>query len=770
MVALMSRTEAESDRRCEAVGAGVVILNAGACITYANHPARVMLSLSGDAWRGRQFPGAGLAAIREDGSEFPVTEYPPLVALATGKPAGGIVVGISPSETGTTRWILMNAEPVLDSDTGVLEEVLTTMVDVTDLKCAQRSLEQSAQRFRSLVETTSDWVWETDENLVYTYSNPRVRDILGYEPEEILGRTPWDLMPPDEVKRVSAITAEVVSARRPLVALENTNVHKSGRLVVLETSGIPFFDAAGEFRGFRGIDRDITGRKRTEETLRKSEAFLRSTTDLLPARIAYVDAEQRYRFVNDRYEKWFGKTRDELIGQHARDLLGGPLYERVRPYIDAALSGEQVAYDMDVEVKGGEQRNLSIVYVPHFGENGRVLGFFASIEDITERKRLEEQLLHSQKMEAVGVLAGGIAHDFNNLLTVIGGYSRFVLDQLRPGDPMADQLEEIEKAANRAAMLTRQLLAFSSRQMLQPKVLDLNAVVADIETMIRRLISESIEFRTELEPGLGRVRADPSQIDQVIMNLVVNARDAMPDGGRLTIATRDLELDAPAASRRPMIEAGRYALLTVSDTGHGMDAETRKHLFEPFFTTKGLGRGTGLGLATTYGIVRQSGGHITVDSELGRGATFNIYLPVVDETHEPAQPAPALEAASAGKGTILLVEDEPALLAMARQALAGQGYTVLTAADGEHALEVAGGQRGAIDLLLTDVVMPRLGGRELARRLETLRPGMRVLYMSGYADGQLAHEGVLEAGLEVLQKPFTPRALLRSVRDSLRRK
>lgn len=306
--------------------------------------------------------------------------------------------------------------------------------------------------------------------------------------------------------------------------------------------------------------------------------------------------------------------------------------------------------------------------------------------------------------------------------------------------------------------------------MLQPKVLDLNAMVADIASMIRRLISESIEFRTELDPGLGRVRADPSQIDQVIMNLVVNARDAMPDGGRLTIATRDVEIDAVAASRRPMIEAGRYALLAVGDTGHGMDAETRKHLFEPFFTTKGLGRGTGLGLATTYGIVRQSGGHITVDSEPGRGTTFNIYLPVVEEPHEPAEPAPALEAASAGKGTILLVEDEPALLAMARQALLGQGYTVLTAADGEHALEVAGGHRGAIDLLLTDVVMPRLGGRELARRLEKLRPGMHVLYMSGYADNQLAHEGVLEAGLAVLQKPFTPRALLRRVRDSLRRK
>ena len=508
-----------------------------------------------------------------------------------------------------------------------MEEVLTTFVDVSPLKDAQAALRDDARKFRLLVETTSDWVWEVDENFVYTYASPRVRDILGYEPEAVLGKRPWDFMPPEEASRISELAAGARASLQPFKALENINVHKSGRLVVLETSGTPFFDELGRFLGYRGIDRDISDRKQAENSLRASEAFLRSITDLVPSRIAYVDREQRYRFVNGRYEEWFGRRREDIVGKHAKDVLGDSLYERVQPYIQAVLSGREVRYELDVGAGEGAPRHLSIAYVPHFGEHGEILGFFASIEDITERKRLEEQLRQSQKMEAVGVLAGGVAHDFNNLLTVINGYSQLVLDQLDPNDPLWRNIEEVAQAGARAASLTQQLLAFSRKQMLQPKVLDLNASVAGLETMLRRLIEERIELRMDLDPRLARVKADPAQVEQIVMNLVVNARDAMPEGGRLTIETRNVRLNANDFGGQARVQPGDYVMLAVSDTGRGMDAETQSRIFEPFFTTKGVGRGTGLGLSTTYGIVAQSGGHISVETEPGRGAKFKIYLP-----------------------------------------------------------------------------------------------------------------------------------------------
>ena len=644
-----------------------------------------------------------------------------------------------------------------------MEEVLTTFVDVSPLKDAQAKLRDDARKFRLLVETTSDWVWEVDENFVYTYASPRVRDLLGYEPEAVLGKRPWDFMPPEEASRISELAAGARASLQPFKALENTNIHKSGRLVVLETSGTPFFDELGRFLGYRGIDRDISDRKQAEDSLRASEAFLRSITDLVPSRIAYVDREQRYRFVNGRYEGWFGRRREDIVGKHAKDVLGGSLYEKVQPYIQAVLSGTEVRYELDTGVGEGAPRHLSIAYVPHFGEHGEILGFFGSIEDITERKRLEEQLRQSQKMEAVGVLAGGVAHDFNNLLTVINGYSRLVLDQLDPNDPLRRNIEEVAHAGARAASLTQQLLAFSRKQMLQPKVLDLNASVAGLETMLRRLIEERIELRIDLDPRLARVKADPAQVEQIVMNLVVNARDAMPEGGRLTIETRNVRLNANDFGGQARVEPGDYVMLAVSDTGRGMDAETKSRIFEPFFTTKGVGRGTGLGLSTTYGIVAQSGGHISVETEPGRGAKFKIYLPAIGEVAQAMQPASPTAEARAGTETVLLVEDEPALRRMVRQALSQRGYAVLEATDGENALQVSERHQGTIHLLLTDVVMPRLGGPELAERLMQRRPEMTVLYISGYAETDIASQNLPGARAEFLQKPFATDDLLRRV-------
>jgi two-component system, cell cycle sensor histidine kinase and response regulator CckA len=388
--------------------------------------------------------------------------------------------------------------------------------------------------------------------------------------------------------------------------------------------------------------------------------------------------------------------------------------------------------------------------------------------DVSDRKRLEQQLIQSQKMEAVGRLAGGVAHDFNNLLTAISGYNELVLSQLPPGDPRRGHAEEIRRAADRAAGLTQQLLAYSRRQVLEPKVLDLNAVVSSMEKMLRRLIGEDVELATMQQPGLWPVRADPGQLEQVVLNLAVNARDAMPRGGRLQIATGNVAVDAASALSGVALVPGDYAVLTVADNGLGMTPEVKARLFEPFFTTKEKGKGTGLGLSTVYGIVKQSGGYIWVDSEPGRGTAFRVYLPRCHAEPDRLEPPPASpESTTAGSETILLVEDEPEVRNLVEKLLAMQGYTVLVAASPSEALQLCEKERRRIDLLLTDVVMPDMSGRELARRLEPSRPEMRVLYMSGYTEDAIGRHGVLDPEIAFLQKPFSPDALARKVREGL---
>jgi two-component system, cell cycle sensor histidine kinase and response regulator CckA len=384
-----------------------------------------------------------------------------------------------------------------------------------------------------------------------------------------------------------------------------------------------------------------------------------------------------------------------------------------------------------------------------------------------ELSTTQEQLAQARKMEAVGRLAGGIAHDFNNLLMVMIGHSQLLLRRLETEDPIRSELELVEQAANRAADLTRQLLAFSRKQVLQPVVLDLNAVLSNLGEMLRRLIGEDIDLVTALAPRLGYVRADPSQIEQVMMNLAANARDAMPLGGRLTLETANVDLDAAYTRQHLGVPAGPYVMLSVSDTGVGMDSETQAHIFEPFFTTKGPGQGTGLGLAMVYGSVKQSDGHLWVYSEPGRGTTFKIYLPRVDEALESLDAEPDLTKPARGHETILVVEDEPAVRAIVRHVLQAQGYSVLEAQNGREALRISALHTGPIELLLTDVVMPELSGRELAERLAARHPTMPVVFMSGYTDIAVVRHGVLEPGTIFLQKPFTPDALARKVRQVL---
>jgi two-component system, cell cycle sensor histidine kinase and response regulator CckA len=416
--------------------------------------------------------------------------------------------------------------------------------------------------------------------------------------------------------------------------------------------------------------------------------------------------------------------------------------------------------------KSGRQLLAQVILSLHCDEAGAPQYFIAIIEDVSERRKLEEQLRQSQKMEAVGKLAGGIAHDFNNLLTAILGFSALTLERLSAGDPARANVLEIQQAGQSAAALTRQLLAFSRRQILRLEVLDLNVVVTRMEGLLRRLIGEDIELVHRLESGLSRISADAGQIEQVILNLALNARDAMPRGGQLTIETKNLTLSEQQIGDRPMQTPGPYVMLAVSDTGVGMDPETQAQIFEPFFTTKPRGGGTGLGLSTVYGIVKQTGGWIWVYSEPGRGATFKLYFPLTAEATDAQVPA-AAPTTMRGHETILLAEDQPEVRSVAVAVLTRAGYHVLSAASGAQALTIARATDAPIHLLLTDVIMPHMSGPDLARQLQAERPMTRVLFASGYTDDAVVRHGVLHDDVAFLQKPFTPQSLLVKVREVL---
>jgi two-component system cell cycle sensor histidine kinase/response regulator CckA len=471
------------------------------------------------------------------------------------------------------------------------------------------------------------------------------------------------------------------------------------------------------------------------------------------------------------------------LGYSREELQSGPVPDQIHVDDRAALIaaraeafetgvGPRVVYR--IRRKDGDWRIMESTRSPVRNHRGDIVNVVIVSRDITERKQAEEllrrrdeQLRQSQKMEAVGRLSGGIAHDFNNLLGVIIGYSESIEYRLADNDPLRKSAEEIRKAGERAASLTHQLLAFSRQQAMQPQILDLNALVTDMGKMLKRLIGMHIELTTTLVTDLGHVKAEQSQIEQVIVNLVVNARDAMPEGGKLLIETSNLNVDDRLASSFPFLQPGPYVLLTVMDSGVGMDDDTRRHIFEPFFTTKGPGKGTGLGLATVYGVVKQSGGGVIVDSEPGKGSTFKIFLPQTQENAVAPAPAQTFERGIVGTGTILLVEDEEALLNLTSERLTDCGYTVLTARDGMQALEVEHSFRGTIDLLLTDVMMPRMGGFALARSISKSRPRIRIAFMTGHAERETSFREALRSGAESIQKPFTYEQLIRLVRHAL---
>jgi PAS domain S-box-containing protein len=637
------------------------------------------------------------------------------------------------------------------------------------------ALREREQRFRAILETTRDWIWSTDESRLMTYTNPAVETILGYTAKELLGNDVLLHMHEDDLARVEASLPDYIQTKQGWTNLVARWRHKDGSYRYLESSGVAILDDDGHFAGFRGTNRDITEREHAEEALRESEQSYRFLSEGIPHQVWTAQPDGKLDYVNQRTVNYFGRTQEQILGEgwqdvvHPKDLPGC-----IERWGWSLQTGEP--YEVSFRL-----RNADGPYRWHRGRataghdsDGTITKWFGTNSDIEDQTAAEvalsaseEQLRQSQKMEAVGQLAGGVAHDFNNLLTAINGYSALALQRLEGPHPIKSYLEEVKKAGERAANLTRQLLAFGRKQILQPLALDLNGVVSDMNKMLRRLIGEDIVFATKLDTDLGKVMADPGQIEQVLVNLIVNARDAMPQGGNLTVETKNVELDEEYGSKHVGVTPGKYVLLAVSDTGEGMSEEVRQRVFEPFFTTKEKGKGTGLGLSTVYGIVNQSGGNIWIYSEPGRGTTFKVYLPEVEcERREPAERV-AEVAPRGGSETVLVVEDEEVVRGLARRILEQAGYLVVEASRADQALRFCSARAADVDLLLTDVVMPEMSGKELADKLKSQYPKLKILFMSGYTDEAIVHHGVLDPSVEFLQKPFTPATLVRKVRDVL---
>jgi PAS domain S-box-containing protein len=619
----------------------------------------------------------------------------------------------------------------------------------------------SQELLQSVIEGMGDPVFVKDTDSRYLLINQATVQLFGVTRAEVVGRGAEAVFPPEVAPFVQESDARVLREGVAMTFEETLPTRMGNRRFLV--SKAPRRDAQGAIIGLVGVARDITDLKQADETIRR----LSTAVDQSPAAVIITDPSGRIVYVNRKFTEISGYSSEEVVGQNPRLLKSGKTSaDQYRQLWSTIQSGATWRGEYQNRRKNGDLYWASTTIAPVKDESGTITHFVAIQEDVTDTRSLEAQLRQAQKMEAVGRLAGGVAHDFNNLLTVITSYSQLLLEDMAAADPRRADLQEIQRAAIGAAGLTRQLLAFSRQQVLEPRVLNLNDVLSAAGKMLQRLIGEDVALQLTLAPDLGNVKADPGQIEQVIMNLAVNARDAMPDGGKMTIETSNIDLDASYAAQHAVVAPGSYILVAVTDTGSGMDEPTKARLFEPFFTTKEIGRGTGLGLATVYGIVKQSNGYIWVYSELGHGTSFKVYLPRVSEAAAAAaETRPLL--LNGGTETILLAEDASGVRAVAQEILKRLGYTVLVANDGHSALQLARARTELIHLLITDVIMPEMSGRQLADRLKEQRPGLKVLFVSGYTDDAIVRHGMLEPGIAFLQKPFTPQTLARKVREVL---
>lgn len=660
---------------------------------------------------------------------------------------------------GSQFWVNGTMHALRDA-AGVLTGFVKVVRDLTEQK-----------RFEVLLSAVMDHVLDgivglNERGIIQSFNAAAERQ-FGYKAVEVIGRNVKLLMPEPYRSEHDSYLAnhlrtgigKVIGIGRQLVARR-----KDGSVFPIDL-GVSEFYLEGQ-RYFTGIVRDITDQQKKDEMLRLRDRAIQAVSQ----GILITDPNQPDNpiiYVSPAFERLSGYRGDELLGRNCRLLQGvNTDPETIRKLREAIRSGQECSVEILNYRKDGTSFWNALFVTPVRDEQGRLLHFIGVQADVTERRILEDQVRQSQKMDAFGQLAGGVAHDFNNLLTIISGYSEIVLEMLASDDPMRSSVEAINEASERAAGLTRQLLSFGRKTVLESRVLDLNVVVKDAEKMLRRIIGEDVRLVAVLDPRISPVKVDPDQIGQVLMNLAVNARDAMPQGGKLTIETSNVELDEAYVNTHIEVQAGRYVLLTVSDNGTGMTPEVKARIFEPFFTTKGIGKGTGLGLSVVYGIVNQCNGRIGAYSEVGVGTTFKIYFPAVVETVTlPAAAAPMQD--GRGSETVLLVEDEEGVRQIALLALAAKGYNVLSAASGKEALQIVSQYAGDIDILVTDVVMPEMSGRQLAEALQSRFPQLKLLYVSGYTDDAVVRHGILQEQVAFQQKPYTPMTLLRKIRQVL---
>jgi PAS domain S-box-containing protein len=629
---------------------------------------------------------------------------------------------------------------------------------------AEAALAASESHYRTVLNNVTDAVFVTDTVGRYLDVNPQGCELTGYSRAELLRLTAADTYLPEERPLVAERIAAVTAGR--VLSYDRRMLRKDGSVILIEVTAVLLPDGR-----ILTTFRDLSEQRKVENQIRESEQRFRELAENVREVFFSMDpATGRVQYVSPSYEELFGHSREHAYatphawteGIHPDDRDQTFAADRL-----AAESGVQADSVYRIVRPDGSTRWVRGRSSPVRNAKGEIIRVVGIAEDITDLKRTEAQSLQSAKMEAVGRLAGGIAHDFNNLLTVIMSYGQLQIDEHASDDPRRPDLEQIVSAARRAADLTKQLLAFSRRQVLQPQVLDLSDLVMNLTRMLERVIGENIELRSNLTSRIGCVRADSGGIEQIIMNLVVNARDAMPSGGTVTIETANVEMNGADVGAQDPIAPGSYVLLAVSDTGEGLEEAIKGHLFEPFFTTKERGKGTGLGLSTVYGIVKQSGGYVVAESERGRGATFKVYLPRIAEPAEALPPKGAHTDIRGGSETIMLVEDEAAVRQVTRTVLERRGYTVIEADRPESAIALADSLPHAPNLVVTDVVLPGISGRELAGLLEGKWPGLKVLYLSGHMDDAIARHGVLERGVALLEKPFTPDALALKVRQVL---
>lgn len=636
---------------------------------------------------------------------------------------------------------------------------------VSERLSVEEALRQSEQRFRAVVEDQTELIWRFTDEGVITFVNDAYCRFHGKTRQELIGSSFLpNLSAEDRMIPLSFFGS--LTENQPVVTYDDRVTSAQGDYVWLQCSTRKLFDSEGNPVEFQSVGQDITTRKQKEDEIRHGEERLRAILESIIDGVIVVDASGCITSMNPAAERIFALPAHKAIGKLFRELVGDDDRESYETYFTQRfLKG--MGGTIEVAARRPDYSEVPIDLAISELKLGGMPMLIIVVRDISERKSMEEQFRQSQKMEAVGRLAGGIAHDFNNFMQAIIGYANMLHKKMGPGDENRETVQLIEKSAEGAATLTSQLLTFSRRQVVKPQVFCLNAVVMDTNKMLKRLIGEDIEVVYDPDPALGNVKMDAGQTQQVIMNLALNARDAMLKGGLLTLSTRNMKIETPLDGFSTDFSPGNFIMLSVADTGEGMTDQVKLHLFEPFFTTKEVGKGTGLGLSIVYGIVRQAGGEITVESELNRGTVFRIYLPQVNENAEQEIEQHSEPVELAGTETILLVEDGDIVRAMLKEVLIEQGYNVMEASNGQEALAIAREHDGSIELLVTDLIMPQLNGQELAENLKNERPEIKVIYISGYTDDEAVQRGNLNKGDFYLQKPFRPEVLLTRTREIL---